>query len=48
MKPDRYIEAVGDRIQGQPASRLRAVAMAGAAGFTVAALVYRVLREPAD
>jgi hypothetical protein len=48
MKGARYIEAVGDRIQGQPASRLRAVAMAGTAGFAVAAVVYRVLREPAQ
>jgi hypothetical protein len=48
MRAGRYIEAVGDRMQGQPASRLRAVAMAGTAGVAVAAVVYRVLREPAD
>jgi hypothetical protein len=48
MNTERYIEAIGDRVQGQPASRLRALAMAGTAGFAVAAVVYRVLREPAD
>jgi hypothetical protein len=42
------INAVRDRIQGRQAPRLRAVAMAATAGVGVAAVVYRVLREPDD
>ena len=48
MNKERYLEAIGDRMQGQSASRLRALALAGSAGFAVAVAVYRVLREPED
>ena len=48
MNSERFLEAMGDRMQGQSASRLRALALAGSAGFAVAVAVYRVLREPED
>ena len=48
MNVQKYIEAVGDRVQGRQASRLRAATMAGTAGFAVALVVYHVLREPDD
>jgi hypothetical protein len=48
LNTERYIEVIGNRVQGQSASKFRALTMAGTAGFAVAALVYRVLREPAD
>jgi hypothetical protein len=39
------IEAIRDRVlRGEPTSRFRAVAMAGAAGVGVAAAVYRTMR----
>jgi hypothetical protein len=40
------LEAIRDRVRGKQAPRLRAAAMAAGAGVGVAAVVYRVLREP--
>jgi hypothetical protein len=48
MKTEKYIEAIGDRMQGESASRFRALALAAGAGFAVATVVYRVMREPDD
>jgi hypothetical protein len=48
MKTEKYVDAIGNRIQGHSASRFRALAMAAGAGFAVATLVYRVMREPDD
>jgi hypothetical protein len=47
MNVSANTKAIRDRIQGKAASRRRAVAMAGAAGFGVAAVVYRTMRGPA-
>jgi hypothetical protein len=40
------LEAIRDRIGGKAPTRMRAAAMAGALGVSVAVTVYRVLREP--
>lgn len=42
------VEAIRDRLAGHPASRFRAIAMAGTAGAGVAVAVYRVLRAADD
>jgi hypothetical protein len=39
------MEAIGARLQGKPASRYRAMAIAGTAGAGVAVVLYRTLRE---
>ena len=51
-RPERFLvntkatmEAIGGRLQGKPASRYRAMAIAGTAGAGIAVVVYRSLRE---
>ena len=39
-------EALIERVRGKAASRPRAVLMSASAGFAVAALAYRALRQP--
>ena len=39
-------EALIERLRGKAASRPRAAVMSASAGFAVAALAYRVLRQP--
>ena len=46
MNTKANFEAIRGRIEGQPASKYRAAAIACAAGFGVAAAVYRTLRGP--
>jgi hypothetical protein len=41
----KNLKAIGDRLGGEPASRFRAVVMAGTAGAGVAALVYRAMHD---
>jgi uncharacterized protein (DUF2267 family) len=40
------LEAIRDRLAGEPATRFRAAAMAGVAGVSVAVAVYRAMRGP--
>jgi hypothetical protein len=42
------LDALKDRVAGEPPSRFRAVVIAGAAGVGVAVLAFRALRAPAD
>jgi hypothetical protein len=46
MNMQANIDAIRQRIQGKQAPRMRSVTMAATAGIGVAAVVYRVLREP--
>jgi hypothetical protein len=46
MKTKANAEAIRGRMEGQPASKYRAAAIACAAGFGLAAAVYRSLRGP--
>jgi hypothetical protein len=39
-------EAVVNRVRGEAASRPRAIAMSASAGLAVAAMTYRLLRQP--
>jgi hypothetical protein len=48
MNTQANVEAIRERIGGHQTGRFRALAMAVPAGIGVAALVYRVLRDPED
>ena len=47
MNVSANIGALRDRVSGQAPTRRRAAAMAGVAGFGVAAAVYKTMRGPA-
>jgi Co/Zn/Cd efflux system component len=40
------VEALVERLQGEAASRPRAMVMSGSAGLAVAVVAYRLLRKP--
>jgi hypothetical protein len=48
MNTKANLEAIRGRLEGHPATRFRAAALAGAAGVGVATVIYRSLRGPAS